>query len=101
LKDRDLTVEAFLTKESDGTRMESLTKYIALDYPLQERVIRMPGYREWVLLEEIDPINTLFITEGYADPGGKVPPWLVNMFLVDGIFDSVTKARNLIMHTKD
>ncbi len=94
MKDRDLTVEAVTTELDAGKKIEMLSEDILLDYPLEKGVIRMPGYREWVILEEIDPNNTLFIAEGYADPGGAVPPWLVNMFLVDGIYESVLNVRD-------
>ena len=97
IKDRDLTVEAVITHHAGGKKIESLSENIILDYPVEKGVIRMPGYREWVILEEIDSTNTLFIAEGYADPGGTVPAWLVNMFLVDGIYDSVIKTRKKLL----
>ncbi len=97
MQDRDLTVEARITHHAGDKKIESLTQHVSLDYPIEEGVIRMPGYREWVLLEEIDSLNTLFLAEGYADPGGTVPPWLVNMFLVDGIFNSVVKTREILV----
>jgi hypothetical protein len=96
MKDRDLTAETVFTMHEGGRKMELLTRQINMDYPMAEGVIRMPDYREWVMLEAVDTLHTLFVTEGYADPGGSVPPWLVNMFLVDGIYDSVTKMRKLI-----
>jgi hypothetical protein len=100
MRDRDLTVEATITHHAGGKRIESLSEDIMLDHPLENGVIRMPGYREWVILEEIDSANTLFIAEGYADPGGTVPAWLVNMFLVDGIYDSVIKTRDILDNEK-
>ena len=100
MKDRDLTVEAVITHHAGGKKIESLTEDIMLDYPVEKGVIRMPAYLEWVILEEIDSMNTLFIAEGYADPGGTVPAWLVNMFLVDGIYDSVIKTREILNNNK-
>jgi hypothetical protein len=97
IKDRDLTVKAVITHHAGGKKIESLSENIILDYPVEKGVVRMPGYREWVILEEIDSMNTLFIAEGYADPGGTVPAWLVNMFLVDGIYDSVIKTREILL----
>ncbi len=96
-KDRDLTVETVYTHHAGGKKNESLTQDVLLEFPMEEGVIRMPRYREWVILEEIDSLNTLFVAEGFVDPGGKVPPWLVNMFLVGGIYDSVVKTRELLL----
>lgn len=95
MKDRDLTAETILTKHDDGTIMESLTQHIQMDYPTAEGIIRMTDYREWVILKAIDSLNTLFVTEGFADPGGSVPPRLVNMFLVDGIYESIMNIRKV------
>ena len=97
MKDRDLTVEAVITHDAGGKKIEILSEDIMLDYPVELGVIRMPGYREWVILEEIDSMNTYFFAEGFVDPGGTVPPWLVNMFLVDGIYDSVIKTRETLL----
>ncbi len=96
MKDRDLTAVAVISKQPDGSSIEMLTTSIHIDYPGEKGVIRMPAYREKVLLEKINSGSTLFVAEGFADPGGKVPPWLVNMFLVDGIYDSVEKAREIL-----
>ena len=101
MKDRDLTAKASSRQNPDGSSFEMLTTNILVDYPLADGVIRMPAYREWVVLEKINSGNTLFSVEGYADPGGKVPPWLVNMFLVDGIYDSVEKAREILMNEEN
>jgi hypothetical protein len=96
MKDRDLTAEVIFTQHAGSNRYGSLTRDISTDYPIEDGVIRMPGYREEIILEKIDSFNTLIILEGYADPGGKVPPWLVNMFLVDGIYDSVINIREML-----
>ncbi|MCK5464874.1 MAG: hypothetical protein KAI95_17735, partial [Bacteroidales bacterium] len=53
MKDRDLTVEAVIIHHVGGKKIESLSEDIILDYPVEKGVIRMPGYREWVILEEI------------------------------------------------
>jgi hypothetical protein len=96
MKDRDLTAETIITMHEGGRRMEMLTQHVQLDYPSAGDVVRMPDYREWVMLEEVDSLQTLFETEGYADFGGSIPPWLVNMFLVDGLYDSVIKMRERV-----
>jgi hypothetical protein len=101
LKDRDLTAETVFTIHEGGRKIELLTRHIQLDYPTADDVVRMPDYREWVMLEAVDSLQTLFVTEGYADFGGSVPHWLVNMFLVDGIYDSVIKMRELVEDQED
>jgi hypothetical protein len=90
--DRDLVVEEELVYKGPD-RAHLLTRSIDLDYPLRDGAVRMPRYREEVFHEKIDDHRTWFRAEGFADPGGSVPAWLVNFFLVDGIYDSVINTR--------
>jgi len=94
-KDRDLLVAMELVAR-DSVRAHLLTRSIELDYPLEEDVVRMSRYREEIFYEKLDENSTMFRAEGFADPGGKLPPWLVNMFLVDGVYDSVIKTREAV-----
>jgi hypothetical protein len=92
LPDRDLVVEMEVL-EKDSNAVHLLTRSIDLAYPVPEGVVRMPRYREEVFYERLDAGHTNYRIEGFADPGGKVPAWVVNMFLVDGIYDSVIRIR--------
>jgi hypothetical protein len=91
--DRDLVARAVIQWADDSARVRILTEEIDQEYDLEKGIVRMPDYKEDVVLERIDERNTLFRTEGYADPGGRIPPWLTNMFLVEGIYDCVITTR--------
>ena len=93
VQDRDLVAKALITWEKDSSMARILTEEVNLDYKVLKDVVRMPDYREDVLLEDIEGGRTIFRVEGFADPGGKIPPWLVNMFMVDGIYESVISTR--------
>ena len=93
--DRDLVARAVIQWDNDSARVRILTEEIDQEYNLKRGIVRMPDYKEDVVLEKIDERNTLFRTEGYADPGGGIPPWLTNMFLVEGIYDCVITTREL------
>jgi hypothetical protein len=95
MQDRDLVVE-LEKKEYTPAYAHLLTRSIDLEYPLKKGVVRMPRYREEVFYEKIDEGHTRFRVEGFADPGGSVPAWVVNMFLVDGTYDSVIRTREII-----
>jgi hypothetical protein len=92
LSDRDLLVECSFSLDTLSGKAHLLTITSDADYPPEEGFIRMAQYREEVFLEEIGPGRTLFRAEGFADPGGSLPAWVVNMFLVDGIYDSVIRT---------
>jgi len=96
LEDRDLVVEVGLSVSEDFTGAHLLTRSTDLEFLQKEGVIRMPRYKEEVFLWAVDSETTLFRSEGFADPGGKVPAWIVNMFLVDGIYDSVQRTRERV-----
>jgi hypothetical protein len=36
-----------------------------------------------------------------GDPGGKIPAWIVNMFLVDGPYKTMIGLRKLVEENKD
>ena len=92
--DRDLVARAVISWETDSSSVRILTEDIGLEYKLEKDVVRMPDYKEDVLLESLeDESTTRFSAEGFADPGGNFPPWLTNMFMVDGLYDSVIKTR--------
>ena len=94
-KDRDLVVALELVSmDSKGAHL--LTRSVGLEYPMEEDVVRMNRYREEIFYEKLDANLTRFRAEGFADPGGKLPPWLINMFLVDGVYDSVIKSREAV-----
>ncbi len=96
LADRDLLVRADLSYDKVNRRAELNTRHTDLEYPLESGMVRMPLYKEHVFLEEIDSHHTKFRAEGFANPGGYVPAWLVNMFMVDGIYDSMIRTQEEI-----
>lgn len=96
LSDRDLVVVADIFYDKENRKARLLTNISDTEHPLQEGMVRMTRYKEDVFLEEIDSLHTEFKAEGFVDPGGSVPAWVVNMFLIDGIHDSVIRTRQEI-----
>jgi hypothetical protein len=96
VSDRDLVVETVSTIDRTGGKAHLLTTLSDKEYPLKKGMVRMTRYREEVFLEEIEPGLVLSKVRGFADPGGNIPAWIVNMFLVDGIYDSIIRSREEI-----
>ncbi len=97
LADRDLVAEAiFGISKADGSA-HLLTRETELQYESKPGVIRMPSYREEVFLEARGPGSTMYRCEGFTDPGGSVPAWVTNVFLVDNIYDSLVKTRECVV----
>jgi hypothetical protein len=97
VSDRDLVVETESVLKDSSGMSHLLTVGIDIDFPIEKGTVRMEKYREEVFLEEVSSTTTLFRAEGFADPGGNIPAWIINMFLVDGIFDSMVKTRELLV----
>jgi hypothetical protein len=93
LADRDLVVEVAMSFNKQAGKAHLLTVQSDIDYPLEKGIVRLPVYREDVHMEELDSGSTLLVAEGFVDPGGTVPAWIVNMFLVNGIYDSFIRTR--------
>ena len=93
--DRDLLAKAVIKLADDFSSVHILTNNVSLDYEQKKGVVRMPDYSESVTLKPLNEANTLFKVEGFANPGGTIPPWLINMFMVDGIYNSILKTKEL------
>lgn len=96
LADRELILINESEISADRKEARLLTLASDYEYPLPEESVRIRKYREAVRLKEIKPGQTEYTTEGYADPGGKVPAWIVNMFLVDGTYTSLVRIRESV-----
>jgi hypothetical protein len=99
--DRDLLVSVTSSLDEKAGRAHLLSVHAGMDHPLEDGVVRMTRYREEVFLERIAAGRTSYRVEGFADPGGEMPAWIVNMFLVDGIYDSVIRTRQAVMEQSE
>ena len=83
LKDRDLCVEAVITADpSSGARL-ILARSVPEAFPLNDDLVRIADYRQkWILQPKENGIVHITI-EGFADPAGDIPAWIVNMAITD------------------
>ncbi len=59
------------------------------DYPKEDGVVRVTNFLDkWKITTSTDNVIQIE-TEGYYDPGGSIPAWIVNMFMVDGPYHSM------------
>jgi len=64
--------------------------------PELKNVIRLKGFEEKFLLEEIDGNNTRFVMEGKYIPGGLVPNWMIDRAVKYGPYDVLMKVKILV-----
>lgn len=68
--------------------------------PETEGKVRVHDFKaSWVLTPAKDgTVNGEYYL--YVDPGGNVPAWLINLFVVDGPYNSILKMKELLAQEK-
>ncbi len=86
---------------------DSITKALAIkienrpkDFATIDGIVRMPiADGTWVFQPTVG--GRIKVTFQYlSDPGGKMPGWLVNSFIVQSPYNSMLKLRDLLKETK-
>lgn len=91
---RDLVQEMKLVDETDLGFRVVLTNRPGF-VPPDKKCVRMPaGDGYWEVSSIGDSIRVVF--EYHSDPGGDIPPWLVNMFIVQSPFKTLRNFRDMI-----
>lgn len=93
--DRDVVIEMKKQPQANGGVNITLTSRHEL-YPEQKKYTRIKdagGFWEIVPLSDGSSSVTY---QFHADPGGSVPNWLINMFIVQGPFNSLKAMKDLL-----
>jgi hypothetical protein len=83
LQNRDLCVEATITKDNATGDIVVFSQSRPQLIPLQKDLVRIKDYWQKWTIHPIDKTHTRLTIEGTVDPGGNVPAWLANMVLTD------------------
>jgi len=59
----------------------------------EDGVVRVVNYKDEWNISEINDSTVSMELEGFYDPGGSIPKWIVNLFIVDGPYQSVLKIK--------
>ena len=90
---RDSILQVTTTRDADGSVTRAL--HGVADYlPLQQgfvRVSKVEGF--WSLTPREDEIEVVY--QVHSEPGGSVPAWLANSFVVDAPFNTLHGLRQL------
>jgi len=79
-RDRDFVNQMVIDVQEDTIRLESSPARGSM--PAKEGVIRIKEFSEqWVLAKKGSHRTSLSL-QGYADPGGSLPDWVINLFVV-------------------
>lgn len=95
IADRDLVMKMVKEKRGDGS--VSYKRISAPDkFPIDSEFMRIQeAGGEW-LLEPLGEKQAKLTYQFYANPGGSLPAWLVNSFIVQGPFNTFTNLKNRV-----
>lgn len=92
IADRDLVYEVKKEKKEDGTIVVKLTS-LPDAVPINEDYLRIEISQGSWLVEPLANGTVRISQEFFADPGGSLPTWLINSFLVTGPYNSMINMR--------
>mgnify|MGYP003857599873 FL=1 len=93
LEDRDIVSGQQVTQDSDTKIIQIKEWYEGNALPKIEGIIRIPRLNTEFLLIPKDKNITKLIWQGHNDPGGFIPPFLVNWLIEDVFFSSMTTMK--------
>jgi len=95
MKDRDLVLHSLKQRSPDGK--VSITLLSAPEkLATTTKAIRMAeAAGKWVFTPLGDGKTEIFYTF-YGDPAGSIPNWVINMFIVDGPYKTLTNLKQLV-----
>lgn len=74
--DRDVIVDTVLERSSDKRYLLVAFKNISYQFPVPQRVIRLPRLVGFYKLWEVEPMKTKVLYQVETDAGGSLPRWL-------------------------
>ena len=93
VNDRDFLSEVNITLGQNQILIH--TKPASIDYPESKGAVRMIEYEDHWRIKNLDSGMVKLELEGFYNPGGSIPSWIVNMFIVDAPYESVLKLKEL------
>jgi len=93
--DRDVVLRMRKETQPDGSLKYALES-APNAYPRDNDFVRIEEAGGFWVVRPAGPNQTEIIYEFYAEPGGNVPNWLVNMFIVQGPYNSFVQMKEVL-----
>lgn len=92
---RELIVRNDFRYDEQGRIIGITTRSVDYDYTASGQFVRVPYFHaEWTLAQLGGDLYVRYDMK--IDPGGTVPPWLVNIAMAEGPYQSFKKLRQLL-----
>ena len=95
VQNREMIAQLTVNKNLDSDKRVFSMHTIPTDYPLEEGLTRVPYSQATWTVKRLN--NKLFVTyQLNIDPGGYIPPMLVNLAMAEGPYESFRNLKNLL-----
>ncbi len=92
-ENREMTTRMKVSFSNDTIRLS--TRLINGTQTKKKGLVGMTAYDEVTTLIKAGDENVRMVMEGYFEPGGTLPAWLVNLFLSAGPYESLMSIKKL------
>jgi len=96
LEDRELLVNFKITRDAGPDQITIAIRNILSERPVPAGLIRVPYFSASYVLTTINRTSLKVIYNLKIDPGGSVPPWLVNIAMAEGPYVSFKNLKKRI-----
>ncbi len=100
LTDRDLAVNALITRDSANGEYSVMCRPLLKVIPENTGLVRITKYWQKWTIRPLDNGNVHIILEGFVDPGGNVPGWLYNMLTTELPLKTIGLLRERILSSR-
>jgi ribosome-associated toxin RatA of RatAB toxin-antitoxin module len=94
LEDRDVAMEFVVVKNTDTYFQANLTS-VPEAVPLSDDYLRIEISQGSWIFKKIDDNRVEVIHQFMSDPGGNIPKWIVNMFIVSGPYKTLENLKEI------
>jgi hypothetical protein len=96
LEDRELFVNFKINRDAGPGQIKIAIRNILSDRPVPAGLVRVPFFSATYVLTTINKTSLHVIYNLKIDPGGSLPPWLVNMAMAEGPYVSFRNLKKRI-----
>ena len=99
VKDRDVVISFAYSENNteDFTRIDVVN--VDGYYPVDKDMVRVPYLKGYWELTRLDDNSTKIVFMNAATPGGDIPDWLADSFVLDMPYHSLNNFRDLLKKT--
>lgn len=101
LEDRELIINFKVIRDARPDQIRIAIHNMLSDRPIPEGLIRVPFFSATYSITVVNGTSLNVIYHLKIDPGGSVPPWLVNIAMAEGPYISFKNLKKRISEVRD